>query len=100
MTKNSTVQTITATLSPMLMPAKLFCEDPVVVRARMARMRAGTEQTRRAQERPQQNNVKMEKTRAHIATPELSCTGGDMEVVVATGCADTTNALGVVTCGR
>lgn len=84
----------------MLMPALLFCEDPVLVRATMARMRAGTEQTRQMQEEPQQISVKMEKTRAHIAIPELSCSGGRREVVVATGCADTTKALGVVICGR
>ena len=76
MTKKSTVQATTATLRPMLMLALVFCEDPVVVSATMARMRAGTVQERQTREEPQQSSVKMEKTRAQIAIPEWSSDGG------------------------
>ena len=82
MTRNTTLQTTTATLSPMLMPALLVCEFPLVVSATMARMRAGMMQVRQRREDPQQSSVKMEKIRAHIAIPEWSSAGGDTTVVL------------------
>ena len=69
-TTNSTKQITTATLSPILMPALVFCEDPLVPSATMARTRAGMEQVRRMREAPQQISVMMENTRAHIAITE------------------------------
>ena len=77
MARNSTVQMTTATFSPMLMPAFFFCADPLLPRATIARMRAGMEKARQMSDKPQQSSVKMEKTRAQIAIPELSSAGGD-----------------------
>ena len=102
-TRNSTLQITTATLSPMLMPAFFFCEGPLVVSATMARMRAGMVQLRQTREVPQQSSVKIEKIKAHIAIPEWSSVGGDTTVVVAAvGCAATTTVVlvaVVVDCG-
>ena len=68
--KKRTVQTTTVTLSPMLMAALLFCADPVVPRATIAKMRAGMEQVRQRRDAPVQSSVMMENTSAHTAIPE------------------------------
>ena len=70
MTKNSTVQATTTTFSPMLMPALVFCADPLAPSATMARTRAGMVQVRKTRDVPQQTKVMMEKTRALTAIPE------------------------------
>ena len=44
---DTTLQTITTTLSVMLMPALFFCLVPVLIIAMMARMRAGMEHVRK-----------------------------------------------------
>ena len=103
MTRNNTVQTTTTVLSPMLMFALVLCEDPVVVSATMAKMRAGMEKARQMREEPQQSSVKMEKMRAQIAIPEWSLAGVDTTVVVvaAIGCVLTTTVafVKVAVCG-
>jgi len=98
-TRSTTVQTTTATLRPMLMPALLFWDRPLLLRATMERMRAGRERVRQMTDTPHVIRVNRENTRAHMATPEWSSSGGDTRVVVAvTGCAATTTVV-LATCG-
>ena len=93
------MHTTTATLRPILMPALVFCDLPLVPRATMARMRAGMERERQMTDAPHVNRVQRENTRAHIAIPEWFSSGGDTLVVVAvTGCAATTTAV-LASCG-
>ena len=71
------MQTTTATLRPMLMPALLFWDRPLLLRAMMDRTRAGMEKERQMRDAPHVNSVKMENTRAHMAIPEWFSSGGD-----------------------
>ena len=71
MTRNSTQQATTATLSAMLMAALFFCSDPVVLLALRARTKAGMRQMRQNKDVPQQTNVMMENTRAHVVRTSL-----------------------------
>ena len=98
-TMSTTVHTTTATLRPILMPALLFWDRPLLLTATMERMRAGMESARQMTNTPQVIRVTTENTRAHTATMEWSSSGGDTGVVVAvTGCAATT-AVVLASCG-
>ena len=87
---DTTLQTITTTLSVMLMPALFFCLVPVLAIAMMARMRAGMEHVRQMRKGPQEISVMMEKMRAHIATDCWFFGGGMLAVVNVAGCDVTT----------
>ena len=78
------MQTMEATLSPMLVPAKAFCVDPLVLMAAMARMKAGMAQKRPMKEVPQINRT-TENMKAPVAKRLCSSLGGDTVVVVAVG---------------
>ena len=71
MTRKSTQQATTATLSAMLMAALVFRSDPVVPLALMARTKAGMMQMRQSKDVPQQIIVMMENTRAHVVKPSI-----------------------------
>ena len=87
---DTTLQTITTTLSVILMPALFVCLVPVLVIAMMARTRAGMEHVRQMRKGPQQISVMMEKMRAHIATDCWFFGGGMLAVVNVAGCDVTT----------
>ena len=98
-TRSTTVHTTTATLRPILMPALLFWDRPLLLRATMERMRAGRERVRQMTDPPHVMRVKRENTRAHMATPEWFSSGGDTGMVVAVvGCAATTTVV-LASCG-
>ena len=84
MTRTSTVQTMEATLSPMLKPARVFCLDPLVAMAPEARMMAGMVQARLIME-VQRNSTTKESMRAPMAKCFRSSLGVDTVVVVAVG---------------
>lgn len=85
MTRNITAQTTAATLSPMLVPAILFCTDPSVTKAMIDRIKAGrTQASKKAQNAPQQIRLKMENKREHRDKPLISTSGGT-RVVLALG---------------
>ena len=83
MTRNSTQQATTATLSPMLIVPFVCCSDPVDSLAFRAKMKAGMMQMRKRRYAPQQIIVKAENTRAQIAKLSLASAGEDASVVVA-----------------
>ena len=83
MTRNSTQQATTTTLSPMLIVPFVFCSDPVVSLAFRAKMKAGMMQMRKRKYAPQQIIVKAESTRAQVAKLSLASAGEDASVVVA-----------------
>ena len=67
-TRSTTVHTTTATLRPILMPALLFWDRPLLSRAcRMDRIRAGMEKMRHPN-KPHVMKVQTENTKAHFAT--------------------------------
>ena len=93
-TRSTTLHTTTVTLKPILMPALLLCEFPLVARATMARMRAGMEIKRQMINAPHVNKVQRKNTRAHIAIPEWF----SLVVVAVTGCA-ATMTVALASCG-
>ena len=83
MTRESTAQTTTATLSAMLILPFFFCSDPVDSLALRAKMKAGMMQIRKRRYAPQQIIVKAESTRAQVAQLLLASAEEDASVVVA-----------------
>ena len=78
------MQTMEATFSPMLVPAKAFCVDPLLSMATMARMKAGMAQKRPMKEVPQ-NSRTAENMRAPAAKRLCPSLGGDTVVIFAVG---------------
>ena len=78
------MQTMEATLSPMLKPARVFCVDPVVLVATMARMKAGMAQQSPMKDVPQSNRT-TENMTAPAAKRLCSSLGGDTFVIVLVG---------------